>query len=53
MYSDRFLKTMIEVVKYDEFDNKHELLSVIRNSTITFSPTKTFATRRYQLYLIN
>ncbi|MEK4031034.1 phospholipase D-like domain-containing protein [Pseudobacillus sp. FSL P4-0506] len=43
MNEQRFLKTMIETVKYDEkYDKKHELLGILRNSIITYEKTGTF-----------
>lgn len=47
----KYLKTMIEVVKYGDYDNKSELLSILRNSEVTYSSAgTTFATRSYQRY---
>ncbi len=51
MGEQKYLKTMIEVVKYGDYDNKSELLSILRNSEITYSSAGTgFATRSYQRY---
>ncbi|WP_418756939.1 hypothetical protein [Eubacterium ventriosum] len=41
MNEQQFLKTMIEIVKYDDFENKDELLGILRNSIITFNKTCT------------
>lgn len=38
----QFLKTMIEYVKYEDFPNKDEILTILRNSIITFEKTSYF-----------
>lgn len=48
MNEQRFLKTMIETVKHDEYKNKDELLGILRNSTITYDKTSKFTTKSYQ-----
>ena len=46
MNEQQFLKTMIETVKYDdEFDQKHELLGILRSSIITFDRTSTYGSK--------
>jgi phosphatidylserine/phosphatidylglycerophosphate/cardiolipin synthase-like enzyme len=51
MGDKKYLKTMIDVVKYEDYDNKSELLSILRNSEITYSSAgSAFATRSYQRY---
>ena len=52
MNEQQFLKTMIETIKYDEFQNKDELLTVLRNSIITFDKTSAFTHKSWQ-YLEN
>lgn len=48
-----FLKTMIETVKYDDYKNKDELLTILRNSVITFDKTRCYATKNkhFQEYI--
>lgn len=48
MNEQQFLKTMIETVKYDEYENKDELLGILRNSIITYSKTSTFTKKSWQ-----
>ncbi|PGB81742.1 phosphatidylserine synthase [Bacillus toyonensis] len=43
MNEQTFLKTMTETVKYDDYDNKSELLTILRNSLITYDKTQVFA----------
>lgn len=43
MTEQTFLKTMIETVKYEDYDNKSELLTILRNSIITFNKTSVYA----------
>lgn len=51
MYEDRFLKTMIEYIKYEEdIDNKNELLTILRCSSLSFDKTRIFATKSYQYW---
>ena len=43
MNEKQFLKTMIETIKYDdEFQNKDEILSILRYSIVTFRKTGAF-----------
>ena len=43
MNENQFLKTMIETIKYDdEFQNKDEILSILRYSIVTFRKTGAF-----------
>ena len=43
MNEKQFLKTMIETIKYDdEFENKDEILSILRYSVVTFRKTGAF-----------
>ena len=43
MNEKQFLKTMIETIKYDdEFQNKDEILSILRYSVVTFRKTGAF-----------
>lgn len=41
----QFLKTMIETVKYDDFENKDSLLAILRNSIITYTKTNSFTAK--------
>ena len=50
MNEQQFLKTMIETIKYDEFQNKDELLTVLRNSIITFDKTSAFTHKSWQYW---
>lgn len=43
MNEKQFLKTMLDTVKYDKFDNKSELLTILRNSMITYDKTRDYA----------
>jgi phosphatidylserine/phosphatidylglycerophosphate/cardiolipin synthase-like enzyme len=49
MNAQTFLKTMIDTVKYDEYDNKDELLGILRNSIITYDKTTIYA-RKHDYY---
>ena len=31
MTEDQFLKTMIETIKYDDYEKKEEMLTILRN----------------------
>lgn len=48
MYQDNFLKTMIECIRYDDYSNKYEMLSILRNSKITFSSATGFGAKSWQ-----
>lgn len=48
MHGDDFLKTMIDYIRYNEYSNKLEMLSVLRNSKITFSSASGFGCRSWQ-----
>jgi len=48
MNEQQFLKTMIETVKYDEYENKDELLGILRNSIITYLKTGNFTHKSWQ-----
>ncbi|MFB6430532.1 phospholipase D-like domain-containing protein [Bacillus thuringiensis] len=50
MNEQQFLKTMIETVKYDEYDNKDELLGILRNSIITYDQTSSFTRKTWQCW---
>lgn len=50
MNEQQFLKTMIETIKYDDFDNKDELLGVLRNSIITFNKSSAFTRKSWQCW---
>lgn len=50
MNEQQFLKTMIEVIKYDEIQNRDELLGILRNSTITFDKTSNFTSKSWQFW---
>jgi phosphatidylserine/phosphatidylglycerophosphate/cardiolipin synthase-like enzyme len=44
------MKTMIETIKYDEYDRKDELLTILRNSLIKFDKTSAFTRKSWQCY---
>lgn len=46
----QFKKTMIEMIKYDDYDRKNELLTVLRNSMIKFNKTTLFTKKSNQFY---
>lgn len=46
----QFLKTMIETVKYEDYEPKSELLAILRNSLITFCKTSSFTRKSYQCW---
>ena len=48
MNEQQFLKTMIETVKYDDYDNKDELLVILRNYLITYRKTNQFTKKSWQ-----
>ncbi len=48
MEEKTFLKTMIETVKYDDYDRKNELLTILRNSRITYDKTNEFTRKSWQ-----
>lgn len=48
MYEDDFLKTMIDCIRYGDYPNNQEILSVLRNSKITFSSTSGFGAKSWQ-----
>lgn len=50
MNEQQFLKTMIETVKYGEYNNKDELLGILRNSIITFDKTSNFTRKSWQCW---
>lgn len=50
MNEQQFLKTMIETVKYDDYDNKDELLGILRNSIITYQKTSDFTRKTWQCW---
>lgn len=50
MTEDQFLKTMIETIKYDDYEKKEEMLTILRNSVIYFDKTSSFATRSWQCW---
>lgn len=47
---ERFLKTMIETVKYDEYENRDELLAILRSSILTFHKTGSFTSKSWQYW---
>lgn len=46
----QFMKTMIETIKYDDYDRKDELLTILRNSLIRFNKTNSFTKKSWQCY---
>jgi phosphatidylserine/phosphatidylglycerophosphate/cardiolipin synthase-like enzyme len=53
MNGEQFIKTMIETIKYDDYNNKEELLGILRYSIITFRETGTFGNlnQHYREYI--
>ena len=49
MTEDQFLKT-IETIKYDDYEKKEEMLTILRNSVIYFDKIGSFATRSWQYW---
>lgn len=47
---EQFLKTMIETVKYEDYEPKSDLLAILRNSIITFDKTTSFTRKSYQYW---
>ena len=47
---EQFLKTMIETIKYGDHEHKSELLSILRNSIITYDKTNYFTKKSYQFW---
>lgn len=45
-----FLKTMIETLKYDDYEKKDELLTILRHSMIVFDKTSDFTRKTYQCW---
>jgi phosphatidylserine/phosphatidylglycerophosphate/cardiolipin synthase-like enzyme len=43
MNERQFLKTMIETVKYDDYEKKDELLGILRNSIVTYDSTRSYS----------
>lgn len=50
MTENQFLKTMIETIKYGDYKDKDELLTILRNSIITFDKTSNFTRKSYQCW---
>ncbi len=50
MNESQFMKTMMETIKYDEYDRKDELLTILRNSLIKFDKTSAFTKKSWQCY---
>lgn len=50
MNEQQFLKTMLETVKYDEYNNKDELLGILRNSLITYDRSNEFTKKSWQYW---
>ena len=50
MTEAQFMKTLIETIKYDEYENKDELLGILRNSIIRFDKTNKFTSKSWQFY---
>ncbi len=51
MTEQQFFKTMIETVKYDDmYNNKDELLGVLRNSVISFDKSSNFTRKSWQCF---
>lgn len=50
MNEQQFLRTMVETVKYDDFNNKDELLGILRNSIITYDKSNEFTRKNWQFW---
>lgn len=50
MTEQQFLKTMIELIKYDEYSNRDKLLTILRNSVIYFDKTTSFTSKSWQYW---
>ena len=50
MNSDALLKTMIEYIKYEEVENKTELLAILRGSKLSFDKTRAFTSKSWQYW---
>lgn len=50
MTEEQFLKTMIETIKYDDYDKKEEMLTILRNSIIYFDKTSAFTSKSWQCW---
>ena len=50
MTENQFLKTMIETIKYGDYKDKDELLTILRNSIITIDKTSNFTRKSYQCW---
>lgn len=48
MQEESFLRTMVECIRYGDYEQKHEMLSILRNSKITFSSASGWGSRSYQ-----
>lgn len=46
----QFIQTMIETIKYDDYEDKNDLLTILRNSIITFNKTSNFTKKSWQYY---
>ena len=50
MDETQFMKTMIETIKYDDYDKKDEMLTILRNSLIRFDKTSSFTRKSWHSY---
>ena len=50
MTEEQFLKTMIETIKYDDYDKKEEMLTILRNSVLYFDKTSAFTSKSWQCW---
>lgn len=50
MGENNFLKTMIETIKYGDYENKDELIGILRNSKIKFNNTNIFTSKTWQYF---
>ena len=48
MNEQQFLKTMIEVVKHDDYEKKDDLLGILRHSFIKFDKSSAFTQKTGQ-----
>lgn len=50
MNEKQFLKTMIEMVKHDNFNRKDELINILNHSIVTFDKSNAFTQKSWQFW---
>ncbi|MEO4055095.1 hypothetical protein [Solibacillus sp. CAU 1738] len=50
MDENQYLRTMIETVKYVDFNRKEELIGILNNSIVTFDKSNSFTTKSWQFW---